>query len=190
MRHSMANQARDDNVPDWVTLDDGEEMLYKSHPSIIPHIFQSGVGLLLALFGILFFFGMDLFHLPGPFPRRLFGLLAILLGVVAIVAQMLRWYSTEYLVTTGEIYRKSGIVSDRFLLYPLNFTSLDVDEIVNIQTNQGHLGRFFEYGNVLISASDNAILFFEYIQDPIEFKGFARSNGGSTETEKAKSTES
>ncbi|WP_135666540.1 PH domain-containing protein [Halorhabdus rudnickae] len=155
--------------PSWLDLNEDEKVVQQDRPSIIPYLFQCVVGIVVALFGLLMLAGMNLLGFPGPFPRGLTGGLLVLLGVLNLGAQLLDWYSSEYVVTTDEIYEKKGIISGRFAVYPLTYSSVQIDDIANTSVEKGYFGQFFNYGDVSVVPSSGTYLFLNDVWDPDHF---------------------
>lgn len=84
----------------------------------------------------------------------------ILIVILYIILQLIRWYSMEYILTNSRIIVKSGIISTKKNYMP--YTTIQ-----DINTSQSVFARLFNVGTVsLFSAYDNNQIKLENISDP------------------------
>lgn len=120
---------------DWLTLDDDEEVLWSGEPrmaSIAPAII---VGIpLIALFGF---------------------------GLIIIAGAYLNVKNTDFVVTNGGLYKKTGVLSR-------SVQKIGFEKVQNISFSQGVLANYFGYGNVEISTAGGSgvEMRFNGIDDP------------------------
>jgi uncharacterized membrane protein YdbT with pleckstrin-like domain len=134
------------DAPGWVTLTEDEEVVLDSRPSVVPYltglawplvVVVAGVGLWLVAAGAL---GLGV-TVPAALPLGLVGLVVVALGLAWAAARLSGWWSTRYLVTTDEVYLKTG-------LFSRSVTNARLDQIQNTSFTQTALGRLFSYGDV------------------------------------------
>jgi uncharacterized membrane protein YdbT with pleckstrin-like domain len=133
-------------TPEWVTLTEGEEVVLNRRPSVIPYLTRLAWPLLVVLAGIgVWLVGAGALGLgvtvPAALPLGLVGLVVVALGLAWGAARLSGWWSTRYLVTTDEVYLKTG-------LFSRSVTNARLDQIQNTSFTQTALGRLFSYGDV------------------------------------------
>jgi uncharacterized membrane protein YdbT with pleckstrin-like domain len=92
------------DAPAWVTLTEGEEVVWTGHPSLVVVSGSLLAGTVLIALGIVA-------SLLAPPPLNLGGPVLIALGVLVVGAALLERSSTAYVITTEEVYAKTGLVS-------------------------------------------------------------------------------
>lgn len=143
--------------PDWVTVTPGETVVWESHPAPGPYLMTLGGEVLLIAVGLLLWLGGGLDSLLGvsfnptiPVVQlSLWSLVAVLLivwGLVGIGRTAIRWRSIHYLITSEEIYVKSGIVSR-------SVHNTRLEEVQNTSFTQSWLGRLLGYGDIAIDTA-------------------------------------
>lgn len=143
-----------DRVPDWVTLTDGEEVVWTGGPTLLAAAGPIVGGALLVLAGLA---GAGALTEP----LRWLALAVAAVGLVVVAATYVRVQSTRYVLTSEEVYRKTGILSRRV-------TNLRLERIQDTSFSQSLLQRIFSYGDVHISTagSTGAELRIEDVSDP------------------------
>ncbi|MBV0923472.1 PH domain-containing protein [Halomicroarcula limicola] len=68
------------------------------------------------------------------------------LGLVVIASARLRQRNTDYVITDKGVYKKTGIFSRAV-------TEIDLDKVQNTSFSVGAVGRYFDYGDVMISTA-------------------------------------
>lgn len=154
---------------DWLTLTDGEQVVWSGGPSTVlvarELLAETGlvvVGILVAGYGPRLVDGLGSPLLDAlPAGVRVIGLLLAVVGIVAWLVTYLRFQSIEYLVTNDEVYVKRGLVSR-------SVTNLRLDRIQDCGFEQSALQRVLGYGDVYVSTagSGGAELVFEDVGDP------------------------
>jgi len=143
-----------ENPPDWVTMTDGEEVVWAGPPSLRPYAVETvvpvafvlgGLAVLLVPTGAVPFLDALPAGVPGLAKLGTAGLF-VAIGLLAAVGELLRWYSHHYLVTTKEVYHKRGIVSR-------DVTNLPLDRVENTTFTQSPLGRLLSYGDVHVATA-------------------------------------
>ncbi|WP_435345492.1 PH domain-containing protein [Haloarchaeobius sp. HRN-SO-5] len=131
---------------DWLTLEDGEEVLWAASPRVQTVLPWLAVGLALAVVP---------FVLSGvPRPVALVGVLPPALAYLYVT-------NTEFVVTNRRCYRKSGVLSRSVL-------AVSFETVENSAYEQGVLGTAFGYGTVEIDTAGGmgTELTFWKIADP------------------------
>ncbi len=158
-----------ENPPEWVTLTDGEKIVWSAPPSLRPYAVEMLVPVVVVVAGLavlvvpisgLAFVGALPAGVTGLAQLALAGVLA-LIGVAAVAGELLRWYSHRYLVTTEEVYHKRGIVSR-------DVTNLPMDSVENTSFTQSTIGRLLSYGDVHVvtAGTDGSEVVFTKVDDP------------------------
>lgn len=143
-------------VPDWVTLTDDEEVVWIGRPSlhrIAPRIVGGAV---LVLVGLL----LNAF-LPQDLPFRGAAYLPVPLGMLVVAVAYVRHQSVRYVITTNEVYKKTGLISREV-------TTLRLDRVQNTTFTQSLFERFLSYGDLYIETAGTAgtEMVFEAVPDP------------------------
>lgn len=158
--------------PSWVTLTDGEDVVWQGKPAIFPYVASLvgevllivlGLGLWLTggigfLVGVSFDPGISVFSLSFWI---LVGLVLFAWGALGVGSTGLKWWSKHYVVTTDEIYKKSGLISR-------SVQSTRLADIQNTSFSQPMLGRLGSYGTVNIYTAGTAgrEIGFEKVKNP------------------------
>lgn len=127
------------DAPSWVTLTDGEQVVWSGHPSLLSVGGSVVVGIIFIAIGIsagIFFEGV----------LRLLSLLPIGLGLFMIVVTYINHRSVQYVLTSEEVYKKTGILSR-------NVVNLRLDRIQNTSYSQSLPERFLTYGSIQIDTA-------------------------------------
>ena len=97
------------------------------------------------------------------------GLLAVLGGVVTY----LRWRFTHYVITTQELYYRSGIISESVI-------QIRLANIQNTGYSRSVLERILGYGDISIqtSGTDTTELLIENVPNPREVNGILTNQRG------------
>lgn len=154
------------DAPEWVTLTEGEEVVLDRRPSVVPYltglvwplvVVLVGVALLLVSAGTLAV-GVTV---PAAVPLGAIGAGVVALGLLSAAARLSGWWSTRYLVTSDEVYVKSG-------LFSRSVTNARLDQIQNTSFTQSALGRALSYGDVHLDTAGRAgtELVFSNAADP------------------------
>ncbi|WP_435335551.1 PH domain-containing protein [Haloarchaeobius sp. TZWWS8] len=137
---------------DWLTLDDGEEVLWSASPRIQSVLPAAVLGLVVALGAVAL---VTVAELPTP-------LLAVaLLGLGPPLLAYFYVINTRYVVTNQGCYRKTGGLSRRVI-------SVDFESVQNSSYEQGILGTQFGYGSVTVDTAGGLgqELVFWNVDDP------------------------
>ncbi len=148
-------------VPDWVTLTDSEEIVWAGQPSLYPIASALLTGALVAVGGFVLYV-----LLPADLPFRWATYLLVPVGLLLMAAAYVRHRSTQYVVTTSEVYRKTGLLSR-------NVTTLRLDRIQNTSFSQSLVERVLSYGDVHIdtAGTGGTEITFESVANPQEVSG-------------------
>lgn len=139
---------------DWLTLEDGEAVLWEASPrvqSIYPALF---VGLLIAVVPV----GMQLLA-PDAFPVPVWPV--ALLGILPPVLTYVWISNVEFVVTTRRCYRKQGVLSRDVL-------AVGFESVQNSSYEQGLFGTLFGHGTVSVDTAGGlgTELSFWNVEDP------------------------
>ena len=145
------------DVADWVTLTEGEEVLWQGHPSLRLITPSVVVGLVLALGGVVL-----TVVLTEPTVRWL-PLLGVPLGIAVVAWAYVSLVSTRYVLTSEEVYRKSGILNQ-------SVAQIRLDRVQNTTFSQSPTERLFSYGDITIytAGSDTMDITLENVPNPQE----------------------
>ncbi|MFW5919501.1 MAG: PH domain-containing protein [Halanaeroarchaeum sp.] len=156
-------------VPDWVTLTEGEQVVWRGGPAtvriaqeLIGEAVLVVLGLWLAVAPPAALFGVALPTIPVV-PLGLVGVGLVLagVGVLSGVVTYLRFRAVEYLVTTEELYHKRGLLSR-------SVTNLRLERVQDSGFTQSAFQRLFDYGHVHVSTAGGGgvELRFADVDDP------------------------
>jgi len=161
-------------VPEWVTLTEGETVVWTGGPSpvqVLKELTGEGllvvVGLAVAALRPTEVAGVPI---PGlellPVGLGLVGLGLVLVGVLAGLATYLRFRAVEYVVTSEELYVKRGLVSR-------SVTNLRLDRVQDCGFEQSATQRLSGYGDVYVSTAGGGgvELVFRNVPDPAAVNG-------------------
>jgi uncharacterized membrane protein YdbT with pleckstrin-like domain len=125
------------DAPDWVTLTEGESVLWDGHPSLRLIAPAVVIGLVVALGGIAL-----AVVLTEPVIRWL-PLLGVPIGLAIVGWSYVSLVSTHYVLTTEEVYHKTGLVNR-------NVAQIRLDRVQNTTCSQSITERLFSYGDITI----------------------------------------
>ena len=145
------------DVADWVTLTEGEEVLWQGHPSLRLITPSVVVGLVLALGGVVL-----TVVLTEPTVRWL-PLLGVPLGIAVVAWAYVSLVSTRYVLTSEEVYRKRGI-------FDQSVAQIRLDRVQNTTFSQSPTERLFSYGDITIytAGSDTMDITLTNVPNPQE----------------------
>ncbi len=143
---------------DWLHLADGERVIWESRPHPVAMGWQLPLGFGLILVGVLFFLwsatnGNELVTATGA--------VFSVVGLAVLLVAYVFWTNTRYVLTTGELYRKYGVISR-------DVTQFRLDRIQNTSLQQSVIGRTLGYGEMTVYTAGSAEpeLTFEYTPRP------------------------
>jgi|AntDeeMinimDraft_5_1070356.scaffolds.fasta_scaffold17489_2 uncharacterized membrane protein YdbT with pleckstrin-like domain len=145
-----------DDVPEWVTLTEGEEIRWKGHPSLRLVLPSIVIGLAIAIAGIV----LTAVVLTEP-PLRWLPLVGVPIGLAMVVWAYVSQRSTHYIITSEEVYRKTGIVNR-------NVAQIRLDRVQNTTYDQSVADRLLSYGDITIytAGSDTMDVAFDGVPHP------------------------
>lgn len=88
--------------------------------------------------------------------------MAILIGFVWIVKDIIKFFTTKLIITNKRVIGKTGLINTNELDSPLN-------KINGVQVKQGLFGKIFNYGTVSITTA-STVFHFDMISEPNDFK--------------------
>lgn len=146
--------------PSWLHLTPNEEVLWAGHRSVYRVLPVVTVGILLVLLGA----GVTGSGVLGGVGWL--GLILIPVGFAIAIPPFLRWRSEWYVLTTEEIYHKTGVFGQ-------DVTQVRLDRIQDTACSQSLTERVFDYGDVAIhtAGSGTLDLVFENVVDPQQVNG-------------------
>lgn len=87
----------------------------------------------------------------------------IWVGLIFWVMAFIRYTTTELAFTNKRVIAKFGFISRQTI-------ELNISKVESIQVNQGILGRFFNFGTLVISGAGNPQAPIPGISDPMSFR--------------------
>ena len=152
-------------VPDWVTLTEGERVVWTGGPSAYRVASELAGEAVLVVVGLAVAAGAPstVAGVDVPDVVALLGLLVALAGLLAGLVTYLRYDAITYLLTTEEVYVKRG-------LYSRSVTNLRLDRVQDCGFEQSTLQRLLGYGDVYVSTAGRSgvELVFEDVPRPSE----------------------
>ncbi|UPM42251.1 PH domain-containing protein [Halocatena salina] len=127
------------DAPSWVTLTEGEQLVWSGHPSLRSVGGTFVVGLILIAVGI----GVGILF-EGVI--QLLSLVPIGLGLFTAGVTYVNYRSVQYVLTAEEVYKKTGIISR-------NVVNIRLDRIQNTSYTQSLPERFLGYGHIQIDTA-------------------------------------
>lgn len=145
------------DVPDWVTLTEGEEVRWTGHPSLRLIAPAVVAGLVVAFGGIAL-----TAVLTDPTVRWL-PLLGIPIGLAVIGWSYVSLVSTRYVLTSEEVYKKTGLLNR-------TVAQIRLDRVQNTRCSQSVTERLFSYGDITIytAGSDTMDITLDDVPNPQE----------------------
>ncbi|MFC5972368.1 PH domain-containing protein [Halomarina salina] len=145
------------SVPEWVTLGDDEQVVWSGTPSLLLATGSLVAGVVVVLVGLALYG----FLLPNDFEFRWVAWLLIPLGMLFVGYAYVRHQSTRYVITTNEVYHKTGLFSRQV-------TSLRLDRIQNTSFEQSFLERMLSFGDVHVdtAGSGGTEITFRAVSNP------------------------
>lgn len=105
-------------------------------------------------------------------PKILLGLILILLhfhgigilgGLLLWIAAAISYYTTELAITNKRVIAKFGFIRR-------NTVEINIQKVESILVDQGILGRFFNFGSVVVSGAGDQKAPIPGISDPLKFR--------------------
>jgi uncharacterized membrane protein YdbT with pleckstrin-like domain len=85
------------------------------------------------------------------------------LGLVFIIAAIIRYVTTELAFTNKRVIAKFGFISRKTV-------EINISKVESIQVNQGILGRICNFGTLVVSGAGNPQAPIPGISDPMQFR--------------------
>ena len=147
------------DVPDWVTVTEGESVVWQGHPSY--HLLTGSV----LFVAVVVATGSFVAVAVSP-PLNIGGVALVVLGVVWLVAALIGHRATAYVITSREVYKKTGLLSR-------TVTTLRLDRVQNTSFDQSLLQRLFSYGDVRVdtAGTDTTELVLRGVPNPQKVAG-------------------
>lgn len=135
MSESNKNKIRE---AEWISLAEDEEVKIWSHKSIYPYIGGYISGILIILFG---FFSPFVFNLSGLLVFT--PLIAILIGLLIIAVEYIRYVSVFYIFTDNRAIKKYGILTQ-------NVKKVSYNDIEKLDKRFPLIGRILNFGTITL----------------------------------------
>lgn len=132
----MTLMAMNTEVPSWVRLTEGEQIVWSGRRSLWAFMLQLVIGSLVVVSG---FFGL---MFTGTY-LQLLSLGLIVVGLLLYLSTTVNYLSVYYVLTNEEVYKKTGLLSR-------HVTNLRLDRIQNTSYGQSFLERLLSYGTIRI----------------------------------------
>lgn len=160
------------DTPDWVTVTTDEEIIWQEQPAVLPYLLTIVGEIVLIVLGLAIIVAGGIGALLGLSIDLSVSVLAIslsttiaiillLLGGLGIARTMLRWWSTRYVITSDELYKKTGVVSR-------TVQNTRLEEVQNTSFDQSWVGRVASYGDVYVATAGTGgtEITFTHAHDP------------------------
>lgn len=142
-----------DDVPPWISLTPGEYIIWRDRPSLsaaTDRFVLSVLGCLCGTLLMIFYSGIWLS----------IGLFVVLVAVGYAVVVYFSHQRIQFVLTSGEIYRKSG-------LFSRSVTAVRLEHVRNTRLRQPIYQRLLGYGTIRIeTGTDDSDLLLDGITDP------------------------
>lgn len=127
-------------IPEWVTLTEGEEVVWSGHPSLVTESGSILLGAVLVALGAAV--GSGAGPVAGlPVPLSLVGAGIALLGALLVLGAYVRTRTRAYVLTTEEAYAKRGLLSR-------TVRNVRLDRVQNTGFSQSFVQRLVGVGSV------------------------------------------
>jgi uncharacterized membrane protein YdbT with pleckstrin-like domain len=94
----------------------------------------------------------------------LVGFIFMMLPVITMTRDVLRWTNHQYIVTNLRVLQLSGIINK-------HVTDSSLEKVNDVKMDQSVLGRMFNYGDIeILTASEIGVNLFKQIAKPVRFK--------------------
>ncbi|GAB3041466.1 PH domain-containing protein [Natronobiforma cellulositropha] len=168
--------------PDWLHLAGDERVVWESRPHVVAMGKEVPIATALVLVG----FVLALWSATSGVSSllTLAGVVLILAGGVLALVRYVYWTNTRYVITTGELYKKRGVVSRDVVQFRL-------ERVQNTSLEQSVLGRLLGYGELTVytAGSGEPELTFERVPQPGKANRILSGElGGNVEVDRDPST--
>lgn len=130
---------RNTAVPSWVRLTADERVVWTGRRSLWAFGMYLSLGVLVTFFGLIVL-------IVGNGVVGLLSLVLIAIGVALFLMTSINYVSVHYVLTSEEIYKKTGILSR-------NVINLRLDRIQNTKYKQSFSERMLSYGTISIDTA-------------------------------------
>ncbi|MBN1431003.1 MAG: PH domain-containing protein [Anaerolineae bacterium] len=114
-------------------------------------------------------------------PMAALGYLLIILPIISLLRDILRWTSHKYVVTSRRVIQLMGVFNK-------NVIDSSLEKVNDVKMEQSFWGRLFGFGDVeILTASELGVNRFTMIGDPVRFKTAMLNAKGRLELEQAAS---
>jgi len=137
---------------DWFSPDASETVVWHGKPRvrrIVPQVVGAVFIVIVAVGGGFALFSSDLTGGDPMVTVALWGAvgLAVLAAVGWVALAYLRVQATDYVLTDRNVYKKTGVLSERVV-------RVGLDRIQNVTLRKNLTGNLFDYGTILLSTAD------------------------------------
>lgn len=159
------------STPEWLTLDPGEEVVWTGHPRIRRILSTAALAVVLSAVAVGLGVVATVYLDVGVPPLAVWAVVGgwVLLQVAGVVRRYLVTTNVEYVLTTKNLYEKTGVFSE-------TVTRIGLDRIQNVKLTQGFSGNLFDYGSIAVSTagSEGWETTVDDLDDPAEFRNELR----------------
>jgi uncharacterized membrane protein YdbT with pleckstrin-like domain len=94
----------------------------------------------------------------------LIGVAILLIPLLSMIHDILKWTNRQYIVTNRRVVQLSGIVNKEV-------TDSSLEKVNDVKMAQSALGRMMDYGDIeILTASEMGVNLFKQIEKPVRFK--------------------
>lgn len=134
----MLSTLRDVEDAKWLTLTEGEEVVWKSNPHIIEYLLPGAAGISITLIWLIV---ATITFLP-----LWSTIVAAATGALLIGMAHLRRITTIYVLTTSEMYKRYGVLDE-------DYKQIRIDKVQNTGVNLSLIERIIGFGDITIYTS-------------------------------------
>ena len=150
--------------PSWINLSDNERTRWAGHKSLktlFPALIWAAAVVIAGLAGTFFLRSTEFLEIPSI--AQWAPLILVVFGVLLATRPLIEYYSTQYAITSGDVYKKTGILSRSVEQIPHR-------RIQNTTCSQSIFERVLSYGDLEIytAGSDTHDIAFEDVPKPME----------------------
>lgn len=98
------------------------------------------------------------------FAPALLAYLLLLIPLILLLLDVLRWWNLQYVVTNRRVIQISGVFNKKVI-------DSSLEKVNDVKMEQSFLGRMMDYGDIeILTASELGVNKFSRLRDPIGFK--------------------
>lgn len=147
-------------------LGENERILFsaRQHWFILVSMITLEIFVMLVIFAVSVAASITLVANPLVWLAPVIGFLLMLIPIISMTRDILKWSNHQYIVTNWRVIQLSGFINK-------NIIDSSLEKVNDVKMTQSALGRIFNYGDIeILTASEMGVNLFRRLDDPIHFK--------------------